>query len=88
MAHNKNKWIYFNKEPRVEGRKTDTYTVWAREGNALLGVIKWFGNWRRYSFFPAVDTVFEETCLRDIADFCKEIMGARVSQSATPSRVE
>lgn len=36
-----------------------------------LGIVKWFGSWRRYAFFPKADTVFEKDCLRDIANFCE-----------------
>ena len=38
---------------------------------ANLGLIKWFGRWRCYAFFPRTETVFERKCLRDIADFCE-----------------
>jgi hypothetical protein len=34
-----------------------------------LGVVKWYGSWRRYCFFPTQSTVFEERCLNDIARF-------------------
>lgn len=35
----------------------------------LLGDITWFSRWRKYSFNPRVGTIYEETCLRDIAEF-------------------
>ncbi len=35
----------------------------------FLGEVKWFGRWRRYSFFPYVDTIYEQKCLREIASF-------------------
>ena len=48
-----------------------------REGNphpgVPLGQVKWFGKWRKYSFFPLQETLYEETCLRDIADFCQTL---------------
>ena len=50
--------------------KTKLWNVTTLEGQ-LLGRIGWFGGWRKYSFFPAVDTVFEQDCLRNIADFCQ-----------------
>ena len=37
-----------------------------------LGVIEWFSAWRRYIFAPYACTVYEETRLRDIADFCQK----------------
>lgn len=36
-----------------------------------IGWIKWFGRWRKYSFFPNNNTVYEETCMREIAHFCE-----------------
>ena len=35
-----------------------------------IGSVKWFGRWRKYAFFPENDCVFEEVCLREIAQFC------------------
>lgn len=64
------KYIHFD----LTGRKTKT-NVWevvADRDGALLGTIQWFARWRGYAFFPGEDLVFEQTCLRDIADFCVE----------------
>lgn len=51
--------------------KTQTWNVYAKGGEAPLGEVKWFGRWRCYAFFPRSDTVFERTCLRDLANFCE-----------------
>lgn len=51
--------------------KTRVWVVVATENENLLGVVKWFGQWRCYAFFPEIQTVFEKKCLRDIADFCE-----------------
>jgi len=40
-------------------------------GPQKLGAVKWFPRWRKYTFAPQPDTVFEEVCLRDIAEFCE-----------------
>ena len=47
--------------------KTHILEVKSKDG-APLGLVKWFGRWRKYSFFPCADTVFEQDCLRDIAE--------------------
>ena len=39
------------------------------ENGAMLGHVAWYGAWRRYCFFPNGATVFEEVCLREIAEF-------------------
>lgn len=66
------KWIDFHEcVPRTKDAKTKTWAVVAREGGACLGAVKWFGRWRQYAFFPGPVTVYEPTCLRDIATFCE-----------------
>ena len=63
-------WINF-----IEGTpnaRTLTWNVVAKEGVATLGRVAWFGRWRRYCFFPSVETVFEQDCLRSIASFCED----------------
>ena len=34
-----------------------------------LGEVKWFGRWRGYAFFPELYTIYEQKCMREIADF-------------------
>lgn len=48
--------------------KTMVWAVLAKEDLAKLGEVKWFGRWRCYAFFP-MDAIFEQKCLREIADF-------------------
>lgn len=56
-------------DPSPSG-KTQTWVVAAKAGGDL-GEIRWFGRWRRYAFYPLPQTVFEQNCLRDIANFCE-----------------
>ena len=51
---------------------TQVWKIESNDGSNFLGLIKWFGRWRKYSFYPHSDTIFEATCLREIADFCGE----------------
>jgi len=64
------KWIRIVEQPS-EGRKTRIFYVHSKDGG-FLGEIKWYGAWRKYSFFPSPRVVFEEDCLRDIAQFMEE----------------
>lgn len=41
------------------------------------GQVQWFGAWRTYALFPLPGTIFEPTCLRDVADFIRARMEAR-----------
>lgn len=40
----------------------------------LIGWVKWFGRFRGYSFYPDGGTVYNNQCLRDIADFIDDLM--------------
>ena len=45
-----------------------------------LGEIAWMGSWRKYAFYPEPQTIFEETCLADIAEF---LLSATADQTRT-----
>jgi len=65
------KWIEF-KEINSAGKKTKMYTVVSKDTKDVLGIVKWYAPWRKYSFFPYSSTVFEWDCLRDISDFIQK----------------
>jgi hypothetical protein len=74
-------YLAFYKEERPEHRKTDVYQVY-NVGTPigpihLLGLVAWKSQWRRYSFFPANDKVFDATCLETITVFIRNLMDAR-----------
>lgn len=73
------KWLDFYLEPPVVGRKTDRWLVYAK-GGGQLGQIHWFGAWRKYAFYPLAETLYEPTCLRDIATFIEDRMAERAQQ--------
>lgn len=69
------KWIRFEPVAVEPSRKTGIWKVVSTsEIGVLLGEVRWYGAWRKYSFFPnkALDLVFEKDCLRDIAQFCED----------------
>lgn len=61
------KWIEF--DLFKAGERTSIWLVRSKENGFTLGFVKWYGPWRKYAYFPNSDTVYEETCNRDIADF-------------------
>ena len=70
------KYIRMVLAKRQADRKTDTWII--KGSNVLvLGIIRWYGPWRQYCFYPAHDTVFNKECLNDIYDFITQIMNAR-----------
>lgn len=64
------RYITFEPLPQATP-KTLRWKVVAKEGGGVIGTVSWYGPWRKYCFFPAPSTVFEQVCLRDIAAFCE-----------------
>lgn len=64
--------IQFVMTGRSATGKTIVWLVQARRGGDHLGYIRWKANWRKYSFFPEPNCIFESTCLRDVADFTEQ----------------
>ena len=65
-----NVYVRFELAPQDARKKTATWFVLDR-GVLVLGEIKWFPHWRCYAFFPKDKTLYEQDCLRVIADFCE-----------------
>ena len=67
-------YVRFVNVGRSSSGKTLVWRVEATDdGNEGIGWVRWYGPWRQYSFFPASLTVFEKSCLRDIADFSEQL---------------
>jgi hypothetical protein len=68
------KYIDFEFYAESDSKKTKIFGVVTKIGAKQLGKISWYGPWRRYCFYPIFGdiTIFEETCLRDIANFIEE----------------
>jgi hypothetical protein len=68
-------YIRFVKKP-----STGTTSVWSckniRHGDEL-GIIKWYGGWRTYCFFPTVQAVYSRGCLNDITEFIDTLLKNR-----------
>ena len=43
--------------------KTERWEVRSTEHGDLLGIIKWFGRWRRFAYFPENGTIYDAGCL-------------------------
>ncbi len=75
MANIARKYVYF--ELFSTGKKTNKWFVVAKRSDAMLGEIKWYGPWRQYCFFPAMETIFNVGCLNSICEFISEEMEHR-----------
>lgn len=54
--------------------KTVVFEVQTKSDQTRLGLIKWFGRWRQYVFFPESKTVFSKGCMADINSFIEHLM--------------
>ncbi len=63
-------YITFSGARPSESGKTSIWEVHSIHG-ACLGRIAWMGGWRKYAFHVEPHTVYEEKCLREIAEFCE-----------------
>lgn len=55
----------------LANRKTPIYHIETLDG-VSLGEIKWYGAWRKFCFFPNVDTIWDNKCLTFIIKFLDE----------------
>jgi hypothetical protein len=70
-------YVDFEKMGTTKSGKTDIYEVQSRIGKDFLGEVKWHAPWRRYVFCPDAECKFDESCLREIANFCADLMSKR-----------
>ncbi len=63
------KWIDIELKGTSKSGRTNIWHIKAKDTELFLGWITWFAPWRKYTFAPQEKTVFEQTCLRDIATF-------------------
>ena len=85
-----NKYITFKRPTKSDSGKTKIWKVAAMDG-WILGVVKWDGRWRKYAFLMYGESIFEEGCLREIADFCEKQTNAqhkRRRAAAAPDKQE
>jgi hypothetical protein len=69
------KWIEFIEiEPKP---KTRVYEVRNKENQTLLGHIKFYAPFRKYSFFPEPNMVFEQDCMQVITGFLGRLEAVR-----------
>ena len=57
--------------------KTEIWDIVSRSRNDTLGEVRWLGGWRQYVFRPDEGTIWNEECLRDVAQFCRLATKAR-----------
>lgn len=46
-----------------------THTWYVENSGTFLGMVKWYAPWRKYTFQPTSQTVFDNACLTEIVEF-------------------
>lgn len=59
------------------GLKTQIWECRNKNSNDLLGIVKWFSNWRQYCYFTVVNAVYSTGCMDDINHFINQLMEER-----------
>lgn len=79
MAKMKTKYeyIHFDKMESPPRAKTSYWMCVNNNYGTNLGIIKWYGGWRQYCFFPYDGMVFNTGCLADISHFIGQLMDER-----------
>lgn len=81
----KKQYLRFEEAGASDTGKTKVWNVIGSDQN-VAGQIKWFGRWRGYAFFPTSDTVFEQRCMRTIADFIEARNGEHREERRSAKR--
>ncbi len=67
--------IFFLFSNHSASGKTAIWITTAKDGDIVLGRVTWHAPWRKYIFEPVSNysTVYEQTCLREIAEFVEQL---------------
>ena len=69
-------YLSFEEDDHYVG-KTKRIMVISKKNLNILGEIKWYGDWRQYTFYPKVYTLWNRQCMRDIISYIDGLMDER-----------
>jgi hypothetical protein len=69
----KTQYLIFE-DQEISKKKTKVISVININADDIIGIIKWYGPWRQYCFFPEFDTVWNITCLTDVNEVIGNLM--------------
>ena len=70
-------WLEFNMRPHDPKKKTDVFDVVNTSNAVHVGVIKWYGGFRKYVFEPSPYTIFDAKCMGEISSYLEQLMNER-----------
>lgn len=50
---------------------TRIYYVSTRHRGENAGEVRWYAQWRQYTFWPSGNMIFDGKCLTELAEYCK-----------------
>lgn len=72
--------LKFVRTNKPKGKKTNSYKIFKvmnaprfYDGEEYLGIIKWYGAFRQYVFYPDKDTMWSKGCLELINRFLDKV---------------
>ena len=65
------------KDETPEGRKTRIIGVYSARHGDWLGMIRWYGAWRQYTFHTAAGSIWNTECLKSIIAKVQEMNDER-----------
>lgn len=68
------KYVYFEEFGLSPSGKTKLIHVKSMNGDLNLGEIRWFPSWRKYTFQPLEDMIFDNKCMNEISDYLEKLM--------------
>ncbi len=63
--------LEFVHEGTSDSGKTHLYEIHSVHDGSLLGLVRWYGPWRKYVVHPQSDALFDASCLEEIAAFLR-----------------
>lgn len=60
-----------------EKPRTQVWGIYSKSQDIRLGVVRWWGSWRQYCFFPEDGILYSSGCLSDIIAFIGKLMDER-----------
>ena len=62
----KQKYLEFREIGKSASGKTKIINIINKGSDVVLGQIRWFAHWRKYTFSALADTIFDGVCLMEI----------------------
>jgi hypothetical protein len=64
--------------------KRPSWNIHAKKDGKLLGFIYYYKNWKQYIFYPDMDTVWNDGCLKDVINFLAKVNNESMHEGKQP----